>query len=53
VNSDWHAGHRLPHGASLEQRVDWHIEHAQACGCRPIPPDIVKAIEQGRTPKPD
>jgi hypothetical protein len=53
VNRQWHAEHRLPHDANLEERMDWHVAHAQACGCRPIPPEIAQAIKDRRISKPD
>ncbi|MGO9558748.1 MAG: hypothetical protein ACLPQS_17450 [Acidimicrobiales bacterium] len=42
LNRQWHAEHRLGSGASLDDRVRWHLEHAKVCGCRPIP-DLVLA----------
>ena len=32
--------------ATLQQRTEWHIEHARECGCRPIPQSVVAAIQQ-------
>jgi hypothetical protein len=46
VNKDWHATHRMPRNATLEQRVRWHREHARACACREMPASIRKAIEK-------
>ena len=46
INAEWHAGHRLPRNAKVEQRVEWHIEHARECGCREIPPSIAAAIDR-------
>ena len=53
MNKQWHTEHRLPHGASLEERIDWHVAHAKACGCRPIAPEISLAISSRRSSKPD
>jgi uncharacterized protein YdhG (YjbR/CyaY superfamily) len=40
MNPDWHRQHVLPKGASLDQRIAWHREHARRCACRPIPSKI-------------
>jgi Uri superfamily endonuclease len=48
VNRTWHAEHRLSRRASFDERVAWHIDHALACGCRPIPPVVAEAIEARR-----
>ena len=34
------AKHRMPAGATLEQRIRWHLQHRKYCGCRPIPPKL-------------
>jgi len=39
-NSAWHAAHRLPASATLDQRVRWHQAHAAACACRDIPKSV-------------
>jgi catechol 2,3-dioxygenase-like lactoylglutathione lyase family enzyme len=40
LNARWHAEHRMPAGASLEQRIEWHTVHARQGGCRDMPPRI-------------
>ncbi len=52
MNRDWHETHRLPANAKLDQRIDWHIEHAAQCGCREIPDSVKKALEQRGIPVP-
>ena len=44
LNKEWHLAHVLGQGAPMEQRIAWHLAHAQACGCRPIPPSVQEAI---------
>jgi hypothetical protein len=36
LNGKWHEKHPMPPHASLDQRVEWHLAHVQACGCRGI-----------------
>ncbi|MGB3336836.1 MAG: hypothetical protein WBA73_06625 [Devosia sp.] len=42
----------MPRNANIEQRIEWHIEHAQQCGCRDIPESVKRALEQRGTPVP-
>jgi hypothetical protein len=44
LNAPWHAKHRMPKKATLQQRVRWHIAHAEACGCRPMPKSVQLAL---------
>jgi hypothetical protein len=37
LNKVWHAKHKMPANATLEQRIRWHLAHPKHCGCRPIP----------------
>ena len=46
MNRDWHAKNQMPKRATLEERVRWHEEHARVCGCRPMPPTVLAAIEK-------
>lgn len=41
INAAWHRRNRMPRNASLYQRVVWHLAHARACGCRPIPRSVL------------
>jgi uncharacterized protein YdhG (YjbR/CyaY superfamily) len=45
-NAAWHSTHRLPRGASLQERIRWHVAHRRACGCRPMPDSVRAAIER-------
>jgi hypothetical protein len=45
----WHEQHRLGSGASMEARTAWHLEHAEVCGCRPIPVSVRNAIDARRS----
>lgn len=46
INAEWHKLHPMPMGSTLIQRVTWHVAHAKACGCREIPPTVVKELER-------
>jgi uncharacterized protein YdeI (YjbR/CyaY-like superfamily) len=37
----------MPVRPTLEQRIAWHVAHAAACACRPMPAAIAAALQQG------
>jgi hypothetical protein len=46
INATWHKQHPMPMGSTLSQRVQWHVAHAKACGCRAIPPTVLKELRR-------
>jgi hypothetical protein len=40
INREWHEAHRMPRNANLETRIEWHLEHAEHCGCRDVPESV-------------
>ncbi len=47
LNAAWHKAHRMPMRSTLDQRVDWHLAHAKACGCRTtLPATIVAELKR-------
>ena len=46
MNKDWHAAHRLPRNATFEERLEWHRDHAENCGCRDSPEPIKRELEK-------
>lgn len=42
INVAWHEAHQMPSKATLDQRIEWHLEHLQACRCRT---DLPASIE--------
>lgn len=58
MNDQWHSAHRMPENPTREQRIQWHFEHAEACGCRSVPESIgdeVRALirQAGEGARPD
>lgn len=45
INKEWHLKNRMPKNPTLEERINWHIEHAKHCSCRAMPKSIKKEIE--------
>jgi len=50
INKEWHKENSMPKRATLNQRIQWHVNHARECGCRPIP-ESLKAKLTERKPK--
>ena len=46
TNAVWHETHRMPKNPTLEQRLDWHLQHAANCACRDMPPGIRLELEK-------
>jgi hypothetical protein len=40
----------MPRGATMRQRLQWHLDHQQHCGCRPIPLKLQALLARGMTP---
>lgn len=50
LNAAWHKTNPMPMKSTLAQRVDWHERHAKACGCRPMPPTVIREIARRGKP---
>lgn len=48
MNAAWHAKHRLSRTATTTERAAWHVAHAAACACRPIPASVQADLEMNR-----
>jgi hypothetical protein len=44
TNKAWHEQNRMPKNPTMQQRIEWHLAHAKACGCREIPQSIQQAL---------
>jgi len=43
INKIWHQSHKVPKSTTLEQRIEWHIEHLKNCQCRTDMPPKLKS----------
>jgi hypothetical protein len=34
INLAWHALHKLPNDATLNEKINWHLVHIKNCSCR-------------------
>ena len=48
MNEAWHRRHPMPRNPTMDQRAAWHQAHAEACGCREIPPTVKARIASNR-----
>lgn len=46
INKDWHLAHRMPKNPTLEQRIEWHLDHQKNCSCRAIPEKIADELKK-------
>ncbi len=49
INAEWHRSHPMPPKATLDQRVEWHLEHQKECGCHPSLPHSIQQELQRRS----
>jgi hypothetical protein len=45
LNADWHRQHHMPKNATAEQRLKWHLAHAEHCDCRAFTPEMRAKLE--------
>lgn len=48
INAEWHRAHQMPKNPTLDQRIEWHIAHTEACACRKPSPKLQQQIEEYR-----
>jgi hypothetical protein len=46
MNASWHQKHPMPKNPTLGQRVDWHLVHAKACGCREMSKTVLAELQR-------
>jgi hypothetical protein len=42
INVDWHKQHPMPKHPTIDQRIEWHVEHLKHCRCRTDLPESLK-----------
>lgn len=42
INVTWHQAHKMSKNATIEQRIEWHIDHLNNCQCRTDYPEKLK-----------
>jgi hypothetical protein len=41
LSKEWHAKNRMPKNPAMDERLQWHLEHSQKCGCRPVSESVL------------
>jgi hypothetical protein len=45
INAEWHAAHPMPKNPTMDQRIEWHLEHQRECHCREgLPRTVQEAL---------
>ena len=42
LNTTWHLANKMSKNATIEQRIQWHLEHLKHCQCRTDFPEKLK-----------
>lgn len=51
LNKEWHLLHIMPKKATLDERINWHLQHKENCSCRDIPEKLKKEIAKRKKTK--
>jgi hypothetical protein len=46
INKEWHLANRMPKNPTLDQRIQWHVEHARHSKCRPLNGKMLEEIKK-------
>jgi hypothetical protein len=46
INKDWHEKNLISKNATVDQKITWHLDHAQNCNCRPLGGKILEEIKK-------
>ncbi|MBX3576595.1 MAG: hypothetical protein KF723_05260 [Rhizobiaceae bacterium] len=52
INREWHAANVMPKNAGEDERIAWHVAHAQHCGCRKIEGGVAAMFARHGVPIP-
>lgn len=42
LNAEWHRQHPMPKKATIDERIEWHLQHLKHCQCRTDLPSKLK-----------
>jgi len=46
INKEWHLQNRMPKKPTIEQRIEWHLQHAMHCQCREISGKLLEEMKK-------
>lgn len=51
INKEWHMANKMPKNPTVDQRIQWHIEHAEKCLCRQMTPKLKQEVAEWKSRK--
>jgi hypothetical protein len=48
LNREWHLANKMPRNATRQQRLEWHLGHADNCQCREMPAGLAAEVSRMR-----
>lgn len=46
INKEWHLKHPMPQHPTIDQKIEWHLAHQKACGCRKITAKLAEEMKK-------
>ncbi|HMG15817.1 MAG TPA: hypothetical protein VK590_10235 [Saprospiraceae bacterium] len=46
TNKQWHENNRMPKNPTIDQRIEWHLNHQKHCQCRNIPARLLNEMRK-------
>lgn len=46
INAEWHVKNKMSKNPTVDERIAWHMAHAENCKCRPIHGKILEEINK-------
>ena len=45
INKEWHEKNEMPKNPTPEEQLNWHLEHAKNCNCRPLTKSMLEKLK--------
>lgn len=47
INKEWHEKNKMPKNPTMDQRIEWHLNHLKNCHCREdLPPKLLEEMKK-------
>lgn len=51
INKEWHLANKMPKNPTIDERMNWHLEHAKNCSCREMTEKLKQEIKEWQKAK--
>jgi hypothetical protein len=51
LNREWHEANKMAKNPSEDQRLTWHVAHADHCTCREMSPKLLEEVKNWKAHK--